>query len=142
MKVRAEVAELLRAGHSARAIARQLHVDGKSVRAARDVLGVPVAKPGRKAAATPEELFWSRTHPTDDGHLLWTGGTTGGVPILRHGGRRTTAYRVSFRIQYGREPEGRVTPTCGRRLCVRHVEDRVIRERTEATYAAIFGPAA
>ncbi|MGA5506858.1 hypothetical protein [Streptomyces umbrinus] len=150
MKVRADIAELLLAGHSDTAIARQLNVDRVcTVAPARAHLGLPKAKSGRKPAATPEDLFWRRVQPVEDGHILWTGhlnngGAHGGCPVMRHGGKLLTAYRVAFRIRYGREPEGHVTPTCERHLCVspHHVEDRVIRERTKATFAAIFGASA
>jgi hypothetical protein len=141
MKIRADIAELLRAGRSARAISRELHVDDKAVRAVRDLLHLPTAKPGPQPAGSPEDLFWRRVQPIDGGHMLWTGGTTGGCPTLRHNGKRTTAYRIAFTIRHGREPEGKVTVACDRELCVSPhcVEDRVIRERTAHTYAAIFG---
>ncbi|MFF8656773.1 hypothetical protein [Streptomyces huasconensis] len=146
MKIRADIAELLHAGLSDRAIARQLSVDAKrTVRPAREALGLPRSRPGRKPAPTVEDLFWRRTQPVDGGHLLWTGArgaaSQGRCPFLRHGGRVHTAYRIAFRIKHGREPEGRVTPTCDRDGCVApdHVEDRRIRERTKSTFDAIFG---
>lgn len=149
MNVRPDIAKLLRAGYSDRAIARQLSVDAvATVAPARAHLGLPKAKPGRKPAATPEDLFWRRVQPVDGDHLLWTGyinngGADGACPVLRHGGKLLTAYRVAFKIRHGRDPEGKVTPTCDRHGCVApdHTEDRVIRERTKTTYAAIFGGA-
>jgi hypothetical protein len=150
MSIRPDVAELLRAGHSDRAIARQLNVDPvKTVAPARALLGLPKAKPGRKPAATPEDLFWLRVQPVDDGHILWTGhrqpATEGGCPVFRHGGRLWSAYRVAFKIRHGREPEGKVTPTCDRYGCVApdHTQDRRIRDRekrVDVLYAAIFRP--
>lgn len=149
MNVRADIAELLRAGYSDRAIARQLSVDAKqTVAPARAFLGLPKAKSGRKPAATPEDLFWRRVQPVDGGHILWTGhrqpAADGGCPVFRHGGRLWTAYRVAFKIRHGREPEGKVTPTCARYGCVapNHTQDRRIRERTKETFAAIFGDVA
>jgi hypothetical protein len=141
MTIRADIAELLLAGRSARAIARELHVDDKAVRSARDQLHLPTAKPGPQPSGSPEDLFWRRVQPVDGGHMLWTGGTTDGCPTLRHGGKRTTAYRIAFRIRHKREPQGKVTVTCDRERCVSPycVEDRVIRERTTRTFAAIFG---
>jgi hypothetical protein len=142
MTIRPDVAELLKAGHPDRTIARHLHMDHKTVSKARALLGLPKAKQGPKAAATAADLFWNRTQPTDDGHLLWTGHVSAsGCPSLRHGGKHHTAYRVAFGIRFGRAPEGKVTPTCDRPLCVspHHVEDRLIRERTQDTFAAIFG---
>jgi hypothetical protein len=138
MRIRADIAELLHAGLPDRAIARQLHVDAKTVAAARAHLRLPKAKGGHKPAATPEDLFWRRVKPTSDGHLLWDGyrskdGTLG----LRHGGRFYTAHRLAFQIANNREPVGRVTGGCERAGCVhpRCVEDQPMRD----TYAAIFG---
>lgn len=148
MKIRADVAELLRAGNSNRTIARQLHVDAKDVAAAREVLSLPKAKSGSKAAASPEDLFWKRAKPTDDGHMEWTGyGTNSGTPGLRHGGRFYTAYRLAFRIAAGRDPEGYALPSCGRDHCVKpgHHDDRADREReqrVDALYTGIFGASA
>lgn len=146
MSIRADVAELLLAGLSDSAIARELGVDANcTVRPARAALGIPKVRPGRRPAATVEDLFWRRTQPVDDGHLIWTGYRSsedaGGCPILRHGGRKHTAYRIAFRLKHGRDPEGKVTPTCERDGCVapEHTEDRLIRERTAATFDAIFG---
>ncbi|MFD4559004.1 hypothetical protein ACFWP5_32575 [Streptomyces sp. NPDC058469] len=144
MKVRADVAELLHAGLPDRTIARELHVDAKGVSAARVALGLPKAKPGRKPAATPEDLFWRRVKPTDDGHMEWTGHTSAGTPILRHGGQLHTAYRIAFHIANGRDPEGYALPSCGREHCTKpgHHEDRADRvreKRVNALYAGIFG---
>lgn len=155
MRVRADVAELLRAGLSNQAIARQLGVDPvKTVARARAALGLPNVKSGIKPAATTEDLFWRRVKPTDDDHMEWTGPTQGGTPILRHGGRIHTAYRIAYRIANGRDPEGNVYPSCVREHCVKpgHHADRIDREREkrqkrkarereqrfDALYAAIF----
>ncbi|MGY0023712.1 hypothetical protein ACVHNB_32680 [Streptomyces sp. YJ-C3] len=143
MKIRADVAELLRAGLSDRAIARELGVDARlTVAPARTALGIPKARPGKPPAASAEDLFWRRTQPVDDGHILWTGSRDyTGTPSLRHGGRNLSALRIAFRLKHAREPEGHVTPTCDRDGCVApaHTEDRRIRERTNTTFAAIFG---
>lgn len=144
MKVRADVAELLRDGLSNREIARQLEVDAGTVAKARALLRMPKHKSGPRAAASPEDLFWRRTQPTDDDHLLWTGYVTGGTPALRHGGRVYTACRIAFRMQHGREPVGKVTAVCERDGCVhpRCVADRPMREanaRADVAFAVIFG---
>ncbi|MGW5130388.1 hypothetical protein [Streptomyces sp. NPDC004135] len=149
MSIRPDVAELLRAGYSDRAIARQLNVDVKAtVAPARAALGLPAAKPGRKPAATAEDLFWRRAEPTSDGHMEWTGyRNNGGVPTLRHGGRGLSAYRIAYRIAHGREPEGYTRPACGRDGCVAPAcqADRVSRaedRKVDTLYDAIFGPPA
>lgn len=143
MKARADIAELLHAGLSDRAIGRQLNADPKTVSAVRVALGLPKARPGKKPAATVQDLFWERVRPTDDGHLLWTGCTTGGTPVLRHGGRQYTARAVAFRLRHGRDPEGYVTPACTVERCVRPecMDDRITRQRTDALFTAIFGEA-
>jgi hypothetical protein len=129
--VRPDVAELLNAGYSDRAIARQLGVDAqKTVAPARAHLGLPKAKPGKKkGTTTPEDLFRARAQPTGDGHMQWTGFRVGGTPALRHGGKNITACRVAFKIRYGREPIGNVT-NCGIDGCVNPdcVADRPMRE--------------
>ncbi|MFF9205112.1 hypothetical protein ACF1AE_25490 [Streptomyces sp. NPDC014986] len=148
MNIRADIAELLHAGHSDRAIARQLHVDAKTVSAARAALALPKAKSGYKAAATPEDLFWRRVKPLDDGHMEWAGSrNSSGLPSLRHGGRNLSAYRIAYRIATGREPEGHVKPGCGRAGCVAPAcqTDRATRaedRKVDALHAAIFGESA
>lgn len=145
MTVRPDIAELLHAGYSDSAIARQLHLDNRTVSAARTELGLPKAKSGPKAAATPEDLFWRRAKPTTDGHMDWGGyHTNTGTPAVRHGGRIHTAYRLAFRIANGREPDGYALPNCGHDGCVKpgHHEDRVMREQEQNLnhlYGAIFG---
>jgi hypothetical protein len=145
VKARADVAELLRAGLSDRAIGRQLGVDPKTtVARTRASLGIPKAKSGIKPAGTAEDLFWRRVKPTDDDHMEWTGSTQCGTPVLRHGGRIQTAYRIAFRIATGRDPEGNALPSCGREHCVKpghHADraDRAREKRVNALYAGIFG---
>ncbi|UDM00040.1 hypothetical protein [Streptomyces longhuiensis] len=142
MQIRADVAELLRAGLSDKAIASELGVDAKkTVRRARVALGIAPVPSGKRPASSPEDLFWHRVQPTDDGHLIWTGYRSRvGTLSLRHGGRTHTALRIAFRIKHGREPEGHVTPTCDRDGCVApaHTQDRRIREQTNALFTAIF----
>ncbi|GHA01071.1 hypothetical protein ACFOOM_12420 [Streptomyces echinoruber] len=97
------------------------------------------------AAASPEDLFRCRTTPTGDGHLLWKGHvTSSGTPVLRHGGRVHSAYRIAFRLHHGRDPVGRVTRTCDTPGCVAggHLADhrmRVANQRADAAYKRIFG---
>src|SRR5256885_5051734 len=112
MKVRADAAELLRAGLSDSAVARQLNMCPRTVGKARAALGLPKHKRGIKPAATPEDLFWRRVRPTDDGHMEWTGyRDQSGLIGLRHDGRFYTAYRLAYLIATGREPKGYALPT-------------------------------
>ncbi|TFI30102.1 helix-turn-helix domain-containing protein [Streptomyces sp. 4R-3d] len=131
---RAAIAELLKAGHTAKAIARQLHVHTRTITAVRKTLDLPPTRSGPKPS-DPEALFWRRTQPTDDGHLLWPGASR----QLRGGDNKLSVYRVAFRIGHGREPVGNVMTGCGRPRCVlpAHVEDRPMRQQ----YKAIFGEA-
>ncbi|MER6534363.1 hypothetical protein ABT215_11230 [Streptomyces sp900105755] len=127
--VRADVAELLAAGYGDRTIARQLAVSIGSVTRARTLLGVKAARRGIKQAGTVEDLFWRRTQPADDGHLLWTGSrTTKGTPVLKWGGRSGdsyTAYRIAYRIHHGHDPQGTCYPACEQPGCVApsHIAD-------------------
>jgi hypothetical protein len=145
MEIRTDVADMLRAGHSDREIARRLHVDGKAVAALRKVLGLPRHKAGIKAASSPQDLFRQRTRPVDGGHLEWTGyRTSDGTPFFRWLKRGYTAGRVAFVMQHGRAPVGRVQPGCGYSGCVApaHVEDQPMRDQLKKQMAGIFGGAA
>lgn len=143
MKIRADVAELLHAGLSDREIATRLHTCAKSVAAARTKLGLPKAKSGPKPAAVTD-LIAARSERVEGGHLRWTGYAQGDRPAVRHDGRLLSVWRIQFRAVYGREPVGYVRPSCDYPGCVEgaHLDDRLIRERNRAAYAAIFGEVA
>ena len=138
MNTRNAIAELLRAGRSDKAIARELHVRRSRVAALRQQLGLPIHKPGPTGAGSYEELFWRRATPTDDGHLIWPHVTTG-IRIAHEGAKRSV-YRIAFSLDHSREPVGQVRTGCGTAGCVhpRHVEDQAMRDQ----YAAIFKEAA
>jgi hypothetical protein len=142
VKIRTDVAEMLHAGHSDRAIAEELHTDAKAVSAARRVLGLPRHKTGIKAADSPQDLFRQRTRPVDGGHLEWTGyRTNDGVPFFRWKKQGFTAGRMAFVMQHGREPVGQVRPGCDYEGCVAPgcVEDQQMRNKLNTTFNAIFG---
>lgn len=144
--VRPEVAAMLGDGVPETRIARELHVSAKTVAAIRQNLGLPAPRPGsRPLHATVEDAFLARAEPLDGGHVRWPGKTTpSGQPVVKHRGKTQSAYRVAFRLHYGRSPEGLVKPGCGMPGCVAgwHLEDRLVRERTGAAFEAIFGAAA
>ncbi|MFF8716204.1 hypothetical protein ACF07T_32935 [Streptomyces sp. NPDC015184] len=145
MQIRSDIAEMLRAGHSDREIARALHTDGKAVAVARAALELPRHRPGKKAASSPQDLWRQRTRPIDGGHLEWTGyRTNDGTPFFRWLKRGYTAGRMAFVMQHGRAPVGRVQPGCGYPGCVApaHVEDQPMRDRLKKQMAGIFGGAA
>jgi transposase len=135
--IRADVRELLTAGYGNRTIARRLGVSIGSVERARNTLQLPAGRSGPKATGTPEDLFWRRAQPTDDGHLMWPAYTPRNGAVIKHGGARWSVHRIAFRIGRHREPDGRVATGCGRPGCVhpRHVEDQAMRNQ----YDAIFG---
>lgn len=90
----------------------------------------------------PEAAFWAQAEAVDGGHLQWTGNKDrNGVPLLRSGEVKRSAYRFAFVLRYGREPIGHVLPGCDRRGCVApdHVEDRPMREQLRKQVAALFG---
>ena len=140
MSTRAAIEELLHAGYGNKAIARQVHVRHQRVAEIRAQIGLPaVVRPSTTTCT--EDAFWRRTQPIDGGHLNWTGHyNSTGVPCLRTTDGMLTAYRIAFRIRYGREPVGAVKPGCELARCVhpRHVEDQPMRQQ----YAAIFGEVA
>ncbi|MEU6758015.1 hypothetical protein [Streptomyces sp. NPDC046685] len=141
MQNHSNVAELLHAGLSDRAVARELHTDAKAVSSIRATLGIPKARSGKRAAATVEELFQARTEATPDGHLRWTGTTCQGTPSVRFQRRNLSAYRIAFRIRTGREPVGKALPACGTAGCVApdHIDDQPMREHNRSTFNALFG---
>lgn len=144
MKIRADIAELLRAGLSDRAVARQVGVNTRRVAPVRAALGLPRHRPGRNPSPSLAEGFRARTRRTGDGHLEWTGAVNDGHPRIKYDGHFYSAYRLAFRLRTGRDPRGYARPVCGRGLCVEpaHVEDTPGRRALDDTYTAIFGTTA
>lgn len=139
MKIRADIAAMLRNGMTDKDIAAQAHVSHRKVAAARADLGLSKHRGIRKAAKAVE-AFRARTQPTADGHLNWTGTRLATTPSVYVNGRQTSARRLAFQLRYDREPVGRALPGCGYEQCVHpdHIEDQPMREQ----YAAIFREAA
>lgn len=145
MKVRADIAELLRAGCSNREIAARLHVDAGTAAAARRTLGLPKHRSGVRPASSPQDLFRQRVRPVAGGHLEWIGyHTNSGTPALRWAGRQLTAGRVAFVMRHNREPVGQVRAGCDYEGCLAedHIQDQPMRDRLNTTFTAIFGDAA
>ncbi|GHH30001.1 hypothetical protein [Streptomyces rubradiris] len=92
-------------------------------------------------ATSLEEAFRLRAKPIDGGHVRWTGPITNTTPNLRYRGANHSAYRIAFRLHYGRVPEGQARPVCGVPGCLAggHLEDRPMRQRTASLFNAIFG---
>ncbi|MEV3895395.1 hypothetical protein [Streptomyces anulatus] len=94
----------------------------------------PVARRGGRRPAVGSswrDAVDRHTIAVDGGHLHWTGATTqDGTPVVAFGGQVETGYRLVFRWHHGREPVGRVRPTCGYGGCMvgGHLADRVVRE--------------
>lgn len=144
MKLRTDIVNMLRKGHSDAAIVRTLHVDTKTVAAARRTLQLPQHKPGRDPALSPQVLFDQRVRPVDGGHLDWTGyRNAAGLAAFRWAMRTYTASRFAFEAHYGRPPIGKVIPGCGHNGCVKgsHLEDQPMRAQLRTQLASIFGGA-
>jgi hypothetical protein len=72
----------------------------------------------------------TRIQATDDGHLLWTGLTHKGTPILTNNHHRSIR-RDAYAQHHGRTPVGPVRATCEHQLCMRgdHLSDQNDRQR-------------
>lgn len=118
------------------AIARKLECGYQRVAGIRKRFGLPAYTRGKRPAyGSSKEAFDAQTEPVEGGHLRWTGPREKcGTPVLRWRTLLQTAYRVAFRMQYGREPVGKVFRSCGIPGCVAglHQEDRPMREARKA----------
>lgn len=146
MKVRADIAELLRQGVPQMQIARQLHVAPTTVQKTREALGLPAPRCGRRHTyASLEDAFRHGAEPTEDGHVHWTGyRDKDGTPRVCYRQQPQAAPRVAFLLHHGREPVGKALPTCGVKGCIAgaHLADRPMREanqRADKAFTAIFG---
>lgn len=155
MKVRADIAELLRAGVPQSHIARRLHVAPITVQRTREALRLPAPKTCRVLPATLEDAFRQHTRPTDGGHIEWTGRFNASAPTLIFQGTVHSAYQVAFRFHHGRDPVGKVTSCRSVKGCVagpclrdqpmRQREQQAAREQKrrerqlDRLYAGIFG---
>lgn len=133
MKTREKIARALRSAEvSNLSVARQLGCRWREVDEVRRELGIPTYQRGRRpAAATAEAAYTALAVAVDGGHRRWTGAThPTGTPVLYLRTQAMTVYRLAFRIEHGREPEGNVRPTCGYPFCVAgdHLEDRRLRQ--------------
>ncbi|MER5559657.1 helix-turn-helix domain-containing protein [Streptomyces sp. NPDC002506] len=141
MKVRHDVVDLLRAGIPQVEIARRLHISATTVYRIRQAIGLPSPGRGHRCMPSLDEAFHARSVPVENGHRKWIGRHSRGMPTFIHDGRDLSAYRVAFRLRWQREPVGKALPSCEFKGCVAldHVEDRPMRDKNRATYAAIFG---
>lgn len=154
MKVRADIAELLRAGVPQIRIARQLHVAPLTVQRTREALKLPAPRSGPPDTyASLEDAFHANAETVGDGHLRWTGHTdTNGFPRLNFRQKRHSVRRIAFRIHHGRDAQGPISVGCEVADCVAgaHLEDLPIRDanrkriraanrRADAAFEAIFG---
>lgn len=135
---RDQIVALLQAGLPDAVIARQLQAARSRVRRYRRELGIPPHGPDCTPAASPEEKFWRRAQPTDDGHLLWPGLDPDHGATIRYADRNYSIHWLAFRIGNQREPDGVVRSGCDQAGCVhpRHVEDQQMRDQYRAIFAA------
>lgn len=139
MKVRVDIAELLRAGLGNNAIAKQLHCDRAVVARSRAALRIPNVS---RQPLTLEQTWASNTREVEGGHLEWTGlKATGGTPVMSYRGKMHTATRIAFRIKHGREPVGYVFAECALHHCVSPdcVDDDLGRARTREQLRYLTG---
>ncbi|MFF9124388.1 helix-turn-helix domain-containing protein [Streptomyces sp. NPDC014889] len=147
MKVRADVAELLKTGKPERQIAQELGIDRATVRRTREALGLPAPRRGKRSKyPSLVDVLRGNSEPLDDEHVRWTGyrDARSNTPLVLHGGQRIPAPRAAFQLHYGREPVGKPLPTCGMHGCIagEHLADRPMREanaRVDVLFDAIFG---
>lgn len=141
MKIRADIADMLRDGLTDTQIARRAHVGHKTAAAARAALGLPKCRAGNKPQQSLEQALYDRSRPVDGGHREWTGATYRNTQHFKYDGERYLAGRAAFIVRWQRAPVGAVKPGCDYPGCVAldHVEDRPMRDRNRKTYAAIFG---
>jgi len=143
VKIRDDIADLLRAGVPLLHICRQLHCAPLTVQRTREAIGLPAPKTCRVLPTTLEAAFRQYTRPAKDGHIEWVGPVNAGAPKVVFEGTVYYARRLAFRFHHGRDPIGKVTSGCTFTGCVagRCLEDRPMRERARSLYAAIFGGA-
>ncbi|MFJ6615428.1 hypothetical protein ACIQPT_34705 [Streptomyces sp. NPDC091289] len=143
MKIRTDIADMLRNGATQQDIMRTLHVGYKTVTAHRIALRLPTPKRGGHILRPIETEFYARTEPIDGGHLRWAGHHANGVPRLGRQGKHPSAYQVAFQMHHGRKPIGHAKPGCGYPQCVApaHLEDRPMREQLQSQMNSIFGGA-
>lgn len=141
MKVRSDIAEMLRDGLTDKQIARHARVGHKTAATARAALGIPKCIPGGKHQPSLEHALRSRSVQLADGHWEWTGPRHRGLPLVGFAGRRYTAARAAFVVRWGRAPFGEVRRGCDHDGCVApdHMEDRPMRDHNSRTFNAIFG---
>ena len=141
MVVPEEIAARLHEGKTDTQVAAEFHMARRRVALMRATLHIPPVR-ASQAPPTIEAAFTARTRPVDGGHLEWTGPRNwSGVPMLCWRDQRVSAYRVAFRMQYGREPSGMVRPVCEIPGCVAGpcLDDTAARNRTRGQLAAILG---
>lgn len=142
--VRQDIETLLRQNAPQMHVAKQLGIAPGTVQRAREALGLPAPRCGRRDRyASLEEAFRANTEMGNDGHLRWTCGT----PNVCFRQQRVPATRVSFELHHGRPPVGPVLSTCGLGGCVAgaHLADQPMRaanKRADKAFTAIFGQSA
>ena len=140
MRIRPEIAALIRDGHSNRYIAAEVGASKVTVRRVRAHLGYPPIV--SRSVLTIGQVWGTYARPVGVGHIEWAGPTShNGVPVFTHRGTRYQARAVAFRRRYGRDPVGYVKATCDHPGCVSpdHVADQPMRQQLTTTYTAIFG---
>ncbi|MFI6860155.1 hypothetical protein ACIBKZ_09615 [Streptomyces sp. NPDC050421] len=140
------IADLLAAGATNAAIARELGLDKATPARYRRLLGIgpaPVPPAPNRTNLTIAEAWERYTQPRAGGHREWTGRRATGsrTPVFTYRERTYTARKTAFQIAAGREPNGYVTVECDYADCVEpaHLADLPARTRVRAQLAAVLG---
>ncbi|QKN87566.1 HNH endonuclease [Streptomyces phage Ignacio] len=142
---RNRIIELLGAGATNRAIARELGLDKSTPARYRRLLGIAPATPPpppNRCLLTVEEKWRTLVRPTTGDHMEWSGRLAAGVtPVMPYRGKTLAARPIAYRVHTGRDPVGYVKPGCGQAWCVapEHQEDERDRIRERSELGAILG---
>ena len=140
----ARLLELAATGCTTQEIARELHMDRRSVRQIRNDAGLPADLKPERQPLTLEQKWATFTRSVDGAHLEWTGSRVTNparTPILRYRGRVYSAAGVAFKIRTGRDAVGQAFAECGQHQCVapEHVDDTTTRVRDRDALRIVLG---
>lgn len=143
----ARLLKLAAQGWTTLAIARELHMDRRSVRQIRNDAGLPADPKPTQQPLTLEQKWASLTRKTRGGHRKWLGerAKRSGTPVMRYREQSYSPAAIAFRIRTGRDAEGQTFAECGYPHCVapEHVDDTTTRFRDRDALRKVLGkPAA
>lgn len=141
----ARLLELAAQGAATAVIARELHMDRRSVRSIRNAAELPADPKPEMQPLTLEQKWANLTRQVDGGHLEWLGerAKRSGTPVMRYREKPYSPAAIAFRIRTGRDAVGQTFAECGYRHCVapEHVDDTLTRVRDRDSLRAVLGMA-